>query len=134
MNRHRALLSILAVTALLFGGAVLAAPPKVEILAMRHPPVRMALAPLRAWLVAQGERLTLVELDVESAPGEQRLREVGLSGHVPIVILINGMYRHSYADGRTIEFVNFPAIDGAPPGVRGAWTAEDVRGALAGRL
>jgi len=126
-----------AVAASLLGlaaGIALAAPPTVEIIAMAHPPVRMALQPLRDWLAAQGGKLKVVELDVESPAGEKRLAAVGLDGHIPILILIDGQYRYKRQDGSPVAFVNFPAIKGAPPGVRGEWTTADVQAVLGARL
>ncbi len=135
MNARRNFLAALAASALTFAaGSALAALPTVEILAMPHPPVKMALAPLRDWLAAQGTKLKVVEVDVESPQGEKRLAAVGLNGHVPIVILIDGQYRHKRKDGAALEFVNFPAVEGAPPGVRGKWTTADVQAVLAERL
>lgn len=135
MNARRNFLATVAASALtLVAGSALAAPPTVEIVAMAHPPVKMALAPLRNWLAAQGGKLKLVEVDVESPQGEKRLAAIGLDGHVPIVILIDGQYRQKRKDGIAMEFVNFPAIDGAPPGVRGKWTTADVQAALRERM
>ena len=115
-------------------GIALAAPPTVEIIAMAHPPVRKALQPLRDWLAAQGGKLKVVELDIESTQGEKRLVAVGLDGHIPILILIDGQYRYKRKDGSQVAFVNFPAIKGAPPGVRGEWTTADVQAVLGERL
>lgn len=135
MNTRRNFLAALAASALtLAAGSALAAPPTVEIVAMAHPPVKMALAPLRNWLAAQGGKLKVIEVDVESAAGEKRLAAVGLDGHIPILILIDGQYRQKRKDGTTMEFVNFPAIEGAPPGVRGKWTTADVQAVLAERM
>ena len=138
MKTLRYFLAAMAATTLGFAaGQAVAAPPKVatvEILAMRHPPVKMALAPLRDWLTAQGNKIKIVETDVESPEGEKRLATVGLGGHVPIVILIDGQYRHKRKDGAAQEFVNFPDIAGAPPGVRGKWTAADVQAVLTERM
>lgn len=135
MNARRKFLAALAASALtLAAGNALAAPPTVEIVAMAHPPVKMALAPLRNWLAAQGGKLKVVEVDVESPAGEKRLAAVGLDGHIPIVILIDGQYRQKGKDGTAMEFVNFPAIEGAPPGVRGKWTTADVQALLTERM
>ena len=135
MNSRRQFLLTLVASPLLFAtGQVLAAPPTVEILAMPHPPVKMALAQLREWLAAQGARLKVIETDVESAAGEKRLAAVGLAGHVPIVILVDGQYRIKRMDGSIQELVNFPAIEGAPSGVRGAWTTADVQAVLKERM
>ena len=135
MNTRRYFLAAMAASLLgLAAGSALAAPPTVEIVAMAHPPVKMALAPLRNWLAAQGGKLKVVEVDVETPQGEKRLAAVGLDGHVPIVILIDGQYRQKRKDGTTMELVNFPAIEGAPPGVRGKWTTADVQAVLTERM
>ena len=135
MKSRRHFLAALAVSTLaLAAGHALAAPPTVEIVAMPHPPVKMALAPLREWLAAQGPKLKVVETDIESPQGEKRLAAAGLSGHVPIVILIDGQFRQKRKDGVALEFVNFPAIEGAPPGVRGKWTTADVQAVLTERM
>ena len=135
MNTRRLFLSATAVFALTVAtGHALAAPPVVEILAMPHPPVKMALADLRGWLAAQGAKLKVVETDVESPAGEKRLSAVGLSGHIPVVILIDGKYQIKRKDGSLLELMNFPAIEGAPPGVRGKWTTADVQAVLTERM
>lgn len=135
MNARGNFLAALAAAALtLAAGSAPAAPPTVEIVAMAHPPVKMALAPLRNWLAAQGAKIKVIEVDVESPLGAKRLAAVGLDGHIPIVILIDGQYRQKRKDGIAMEFVNFPAIENAPPGVRGKWTTADVQAVLGERL
>jgi hypothetical protein len=135
MTTRRHFLATLTATALtLATGHALAAPPLVEIVAMPHPPVRMALAPLREWLTTQGAKVRVKEIDIESTEGEKRMLAAGLSGHIPILILIDGQYSHKGKDGATLEFVNFPAIEGAPIGVRGKWTTADVQAILTGRM
>lgn len=111
-----------------------AAPPVVEIVAFAHPPVQSALKPLRDWLGAQGARLKVIETDMESAAGEKRLKEIGIKGHVPIVVLVDGQYRHRRADGSVVEFVSFPSGPGTPPGVKGTWSAADVEAVVKSRL
>ena len=133
-TRRYFLAAMLASSLGLAAGAVLAAPPTVEIIAMPHPPVKMALQPLREWLAARGGKLKVSEVDSESPQGEKRLATAGLSGHIPIVILIDGQFRHKRKDGVALEFVNFPAIEGAPPGVRGKWTTADVQAVLIERI
>ena len=116
------------------GAVGAAAQPTVEIIAMAHPPVQSALKPLRDWLAQQGDKLRVVEIDAESAQGEQRLQSAGLKGHIPIVILIDGKYRYQRQDGSMTEFVNFPAAAGNPTGFSGTWAAEDVEAVLSGRM
>ena len=135
MNSRRYFLGAIAASTLaIAAGSAVAAPTTVEILAMPHPPVKMALAPLRTWLASQGGKLKVIETDIESPQGVKRLASVGLDGHIPILILIDGQHRHKRKDGSTIEFVNFPAIEGAPPGVRGKWITTDVQAVLIERM
>jgi hypothetical protein len=111
-----------------------AAQPVVEIIAFAHPPVQSALKPLRDWLAAQGTRLKVVEIDMETPAGEKRLLAAGVTGHVPVVVLIDGQHLHKRADGSAVDLVSFPAGQGTPPGVKGTWSAADVEAILKPRL
>jgi hypothetical protein len=102
--------------------ATYAAPPTVEIVAFAHPPVVSALKPLREWLASQSGRLKLVETDLESPAGAQRLLAAGIKGHVPIVILVNGQHQQKRADGSMVELVSFPGPK--------SWTIEDVKAVI----
>lgn len=135
LSRRRWLTSLTAASAsLLLAQAVHAAQPVVEIIAFAHPPVQSALKPLRDWLSAQGTRLKVVEIDMETPAGEKRLQAVGVTGHVPVVMLIDGQHRHKRADGSIVDLVSFPAGPGTPPGVKGTWSAADVEAILKSRL
>ena len=135
MVTPRKLFSALALLSCLSSaGQVLAAPPVVEIVAMPHPPVKAALSPLREWLAAQGKKVAVKEIDSESAEGVKRMQSVNLSGHIPVLILIDGQYRMKRQDGSTVEFVNFPNQPNTPPGARGNWTTNDVQTALAEKI
>ena len=112
----------------------LAATPTVEIVAMAHPPVVAALKPLRDWLVRQDGKLRAIELNAESPAGSKRLAAIGLTGHVPMAILIDGKPNHRRKDGVTVSFVNFPAVKESPPGIRGDWLIEDVQAAITERI
>jgi hypothetical protein len=135
MKTRRQFIATVAAGVLSLGaGAAWAAKPTVEIIAMVHPPVQDALKPLRAWLANQKGKLRVVEIDAESAQGEKRLVSVGLNGHVPIAILIDGKYRFRRKDGSAVAFFNFPDIKGSPPGVRGDWLTADVQTVLTERM
>ncbi|MBI4753988.1 MAG: hypothetical protein HY778_00880 [Betaproteobacteria bacterium] len=129
-----ALAAALGAAAGMAAGPALAAPPVVEIVAMPHPPVRMALASLRDWLAQQGGRVVTREIDIESPEGVKRMQAAGLSGHIPILILIDGQHRHPRRDGGRLEFVNFPNVPGTPPGARGEWTTADVQAVVLSRI
>ncbi|MEW6514219.1 MAG: hypothetical protein AB1443_09470 [Pseudomonadota bacterium] len=134
MNARRLPFALFAALSVFAGGSVFAAPPVVEIVAMPHPPVKMALQPLRDWLGQQGAKLKVVETDVESPAGEKKLAGVGLSGHIPVVILIDGQYRVKRPDGATVDLVNFPNQPNTPPGARGQWVIPDVQAVLTERM
>ena len=126
--------AFLAAAALvLIAGAAHTAPPTVEIVAYAHPPVQSALKPPRDWLAAQGNKVKVTEVDLDTPAGEKRLQAPGVKGHEAVVVLVDGQYRHRRADGTTVEFVSFPAGPGTPPGVKGTWSAEDVQAAIRSR-
>jgi len=130
LNRRRLLTaSAIAVTALSTGMAW-AAQPVVEIIAFAHPPVQSALKPLRDWLATQSKKIRVIEIDMESPEAEKRLAALGLKGHIPIVVLVDGKYKHTRQDGSVVEFVSFPNGPGTPAGVKGGWSAEDVQALL----
>ncbi len=132
---RRNLLAAAAASCLTLGlSTAWGAPSVVEVIAFAHPPVQSALKPLRDWLARQGAKLRVVEIDMETPEAERRLQAVGLKGHIPIVVLIDGQYWHKRADGSTVEFVSFPAGPGTPPGLKGSWSAADVEAVLKSRL
>jgi hypothetical protein len=118
----------------LFASHAIAAQPTVEVIAMGHWPVQNALKPVRDVLAKYAGKIRVVDLDAESADGEKRLKAVGLKGHIPIALLIDGNKSFKLPDGKTIEFVNFPAAAGNPMGLNGAWTVADLEAALRAAL
>lgn len=133
LNRRFLLTQFIVTTFSLTVGTAWAAQPVVEIIAFAHPPVQSALKPLRDWLASQGGKLRIVDVDMESPEAEKRLAAIGLKGHIPIVVLVDGKYKHMRKDGSAIEFVNFPNGPGTPAGVKGGWSAEDVQALLKAR-
>jgi hypothetical protein len=134
LNLRKPVFQVAAASLLWSSAQALAAAPVVEIVAMPHPPVKAALSPLREWLAAQGRKITVKEIDSESADGIKRMQAVGLSGHIPVLILIDGQYKIKRKDGSTVEFVNFPNQPNTPQGARGNWTTDDVQASLVGRI
>jgi hypothetical protein len=102
----------------------------IEIVALTHYPVRDALKPVRDFLGTLGSQVKVVEFDAGSADGEKRIQAVGLKGHVPIVLLINGSDKFKRADGTQIEFKDFPAKVGNPLGLNGSWSVADFEAAV----
>jgi hypothetical protein len=104
-----------------------AAPPTVEIIAFAHPPVQAALKPLRDWLSSQGNSVRVVEIDMESPAADKRLKGLGLKGHLPIVVLINGQFKHTRKDGSSVELVSFPSAQQTAAGRKDGWSIEDAQ-------
>ena len=111
-----------------------AAQPTVEIVALTHYPVRNALKPVRDFLGTLGANVKVVELDAGSTAGEKRIKDVGLKGHVPIVLLINGSDKFKRPDGTAVEFKDFPAGAGNPLGLNGTWSVADFEAAVKAAL
>lgn len=127
MNLNRRILISSASAALLISmGAAWAAQPVVEIIAFAHPPVQSALKPLRDWLATQGKHARVVEIDMETPAGEKRAAAVGVTGHVPILILVDGKYAFARKDGSALELKSFPAA----PNMKGSWTIDDAKAVI----
>jgi hypothetical protein len=116
------------------GQTAWAAPATVEIIALPHAPVQSALKPVRDILGGLGGRVKVLELDSESAAGEKRIKAVGLKGHVPILLLINGSVKFKRADGTAVVFKDFPAGAGNPLGLNVTWAVADFEAAVKAAL
>ena len=127
--------ALIAAAGLMIGGrAAFAAQPVIEVLAMAHSPVQSALKPVRELLAKYTARLRVSEIDIESADGVKRLKAVGLKGHIPIVLLIDGAKSFKRADGKSVDFVNFPVAAGNPMNLNGTWSVADFEAALRASL
>lgn len=119
------------------GGLLLApawaGPPVVEVFAYAHPPVAAALKPVREMLARRGRAVSVVEIDLYRPEAEQRLHDLGVKGHVASMILIDGQRSFKRADGKVLQFVNFPAGSDGPAAMRGSWTIADLEAALSQR-
>jgi len=131
LTRRNCLQAALATSLLATLGSAQAAAVTLEIIAFAHLPVQNALKPLRDWLPSQGSKLKVIEIDMESPQAQQRLQALGLKGHLPIVLVINGQFQHKRANGSAVEFVSFPAQP-TPAGSGSAqgWRVDDVKAVL----
>ena len=130
ITRRNVFLVIGAASLALAGSNAAAAQPLVEVLAMAHWPVQNALKPVRDLLAKYDGRVRVVDIDIESVDGEKRLKSIGLKGHIPIVLLIDGNKSFKRADGKTVDFVDFPVATGNPMGLNGIWSVTDFEAAL----
>ena len=62
--------------------------------------------------------------------GEKRIGAVGLKGHIPILLLINGSDQFKRPDGTAVEFKDFPAKADNPLGLNGSWSVADFEAAV----
>jgi ABC-type glycerol-3-phosphate transport system substrate-binding protein len=134
ISRRQVFLMIGAASVALSGGYAAAAQPVVEVLAMTHWPVQNALKPVREFLAKYDGRIRVVDMDIEGPDGMKRPKAVGLKGHIPIVLLIDGKKDFKRADGKTVDFVNFPVAAGNPMNLNGTWSVADFETALRASL
>jgi ABC-type glycerol-3-phosphate transport system substrate-binding protein len=134
MSRRQVFLMIGAAGVALSGGYAAAAQPVVEVLAMGHWPVQKALKPVRDLLAKYDGRVRVVDMDIEGSDGVKRLKAVGLKGHIPIVLLIDGNKSFKRADGKTVDFVNFPVAADNPLNLNGTWSVANFEAALRASL
>jgi hypothetical protein len=126
LNRRTLVRNATAAALLVYMGSAWAAQPIVEIIAFAHPPVQSALKPLRDWLATQGKKVRVTEIDMETPAGEKRAAAVGVTGHVPILILVDGKYAFARKDGAAIDLKSFPAA----PNMKGSWTIDDAKAVI----
>ncbi len=129
MITRRTLLATLATTALLQGTSFAYAgnPVQVELIALGHWPVQKSLEPARDLLKTYGNKVVVQEMDAEADDGKAFLARVGLKGHVPLLIVINGAWKFPRPDGSIIEFMSFPSGEANPLGAEGSWSVEDLQ-------
>ncbi len=108
--------------------------PLIEIVALSHWPVQEALKPVREMLANYSGEVEVVETDAESREGVTRLRSLGLKGHVPLAVLVDGDFRALLPGGRPVKFVGFPANANSPMGLSGSWSAADLENVLTSKL
>jgi hypothetical protein len=131
MATRRDVIGLAAAAALaMLAGPARAAQPTIEIIALPHSPVQSALKPVRDFLGGLGASVKVVEIEAESAAGEKRIKAVGLKGHVPILLLINGSDRFKRTDGTQVEFKDFPAKADNPLALNGTWSVADFEAAV----
>lgn len=136
MITRRTLLATLAGAALLQSTSLAFAqsPLEVNIVALGHWPVQKALDPARALLKTYGDKIAVQEFDAEADDGLALIEGAGQKGHVPLIILINGAYQFSRADGSPVTFLSFPSGEANPLGAAGSWSMDDLKYVLDSQL
>ncbi len=120
MHRHKtSWLLLLLVLTFLFAlpNAAIAATVKVEALGFfSHPPMQETRDTITKVCQEFGSQVDLTLHDEWTPDGEKFMQEKGLSGHLPMVLYINGSVAHKIGD-RVVVFRDF---------VGSGWTAQDL--------
>jgi hypothetical protein len=117
------------------GGAEPAAPQpapgvvSVDVIALNHPPLQPVLTELDQILAPYGDRIHVTHYDFDTPDGANFASKMGLSGHIPLVIFIDGKDTFTL-DGRKVTFESFPQGEGTGIVADGAWTMADVDAVL----
>jgi len=112
-------------------GAALTAVPaapgavSVEIIAFSHPPLRPVLAEVGQLLATYGDRVHVTHYDFDTPEGAAFAKKKGLSGHIPLVIFVNGKDTFTLNE-RKVTFESFPQGQGTGMVPDGAWTVADL--------
>jgi len=103
-------------------------PLRVDVLFMDHGPMQPTLKQMRATFADFGDSLRVSWHDAESQAGAGFMAKMGVKGHVPLQIWLNGKDTVAVGD-KPIRFVGFPTGAG-PAFFQGKWTMDDLRQAI----
>jgi hypothetical protein len=110
-----------------------ASPVKVEIVALDHWPIRRALEQTLEMLKTFGDKVTVQQIDADTKAGKSRLKSSGMKGHIPVVIFVDGEFKHTL-EGQEVIFENFPVASDSPMKLDGKWSAGDVKAVIEAKL
>jgi hypothetical protein len=100
----------------------------VDVLYMDHGPMQPTLRQLRVLFPKYKDKLTLSWYDFESKEGISFKSKMGIKGHVPMVIWIDGKFEQ-VVNNNKIKFTGFPTGAG-PSFAQGKWTFDDLASVL----
>lgn len=125
MTKLRGLILLLTVIVTLTACSAEETGPRVEIVALNHPPLRQTLSEIDRTLKPYKDKVAIQRVDAESDAGKDLLSNVGIEGHAALAILINGKIE-TELNGRTVRFEGFPNGASPVPDQQGGWTMEDL--------
>ncbi|AFM39638.1 hypothetical protein Desaci_0574 [Desulfosporosinus acidiphilus SJ4] len=109
------------VSVLMFPAAALAAPVKVEALGFfDHPPLQPTKDAIQKVCQEFGDQVQLVFHVENTADGNKFMKDNGLSGHLPVVLYIDGSVAQNI-NGKTVVFRDFEGQ---------GWTSQDLEQVL----
>jgi hypothetical protein len=102
----------------------------LDVVHLDHPPVRSALTKVDEIVAKYQNDLVVRKVDAETDDGRALAERNGATGHVAILLLLNGK-PEAEVDGRTVRFEGFP--EGASPikSAQGSWALDQLDKALA---
>jgi hypothetical protein len=109
-------------------GAHAAKPVKVDVLFMNHGPLMSTVSKMKSIFSGYGNELSISWYDFDTKEGEQFMGKMGLKGHIPLIIWIDGTPKRTVG-AKEITFAGFPTGSG-PPMFRGKWTMDELKTAL----
>jgi len=101
----------------------------VDIIYLNHPPVIAVLDQVDAVLQPYGDMIKIVRYDFDTTEGATFAEKMGITGHDPLAIFVNGSQSFNL-DGRTVIFNSFPQGAGTGMVPDGAWTTDDLDAVL----
>ena len=101
----------------------------VDVLYLNHPPVTPILADIDKVVAGYGDRVKVTRYDDETPQGQDLAKARNVTGHVPLVIFINGSMEVK-VDGRQVKFYSFPQGRSTFMAASGSWTMGDLDAAL----
>ena len=101
----------------------------VDILYLNHPPVLPVLDQVAALVEPYGDKVKVTRYDVDTDEGAAFAKMVGITGHDPLAIFVNGSQTFNL-DSRVVTFNSFPQGAGTGMVPDGAWTIDDLDAVL----
>ncbi|MGH3565998.1 MAG: hypothetical protein ACRDRH_08205 [Pseudonocardia sp.] len=105
----------------------------VDVVYLNHRPIRTVLTQIDEVLGKYQDGLAVRRLDAESDDGRMLAEKNSTSGHVAILLLINGKPEVDVG-GRTVRFEGFPEGTSPVRSAQGTWTLELLDRALAEQI
>jgi len=99
---------------------------QLDILYMNHGPMRPTISKIKDLLGNYGDTVQASWYDVELASGKSFMKQQKITGHIPMLIMIDGQTNFSI-DDRDVILQGFPT--GASPfkQVEGNWSVDDLQ-------
>jgi hypothetical protein len=102
---------------------------QVEVIYLNHPPVKPVVQEIDQLLAGYADQVQETKYDFDTKEGEAFAKQKGLTGHIPLVVFVNGSEEFDL-NGRKVKFESFPQGEGTGMVPDGAWTIKDLQSVL----